>query len=541
MAEDKPAARNSQAEKPESKPPESMPPMSRRSKQSGLYRNWVSYVGALLTSVGVFVVLLLILLSFTIKESPYIGIFTYMIFPAIVLAGVAIVLLGMWLESRRRLRSGATEARAYPTFDFNNPRHRRRLQIGLPIATVVGVMLTYTGYEGFLLTESVEFCGKTCHTQMGPEMTAYQGSPHARVRCVDCHVGSGAGFYVQSKVNGVSQLTGVMFGTYDRPIPTPVKGLRPARETCEECHWQQKFWGSQLYQRAHFQYDEKNTPNQLTMLMKTGGGGENGAGIHWHMMVENEVTYAARDKHLQDIPWVKVKRRDGSVTEYTTTDKAFDPSTLPGLEHRTMDCMDCHNRPAHVFEPPDIAVDRALSTNVMTPTLPWAKSLGVDSLAKEYATREAAHEGIKKDVNDFYAQKYPEVSTNRRVDIDKMIAALLAIYDRNVFPEMKVSWATYLTNNGHRNSAGCFRCHDGKHVTPDGKILISECKACHTTPQRGPQSGMGEAMTGAEKDWHPWQIPQKHLEIKEHANIQCYECHLAGRRPKTECNECHSH
>ena len=115
----------------------------------------------------------------------------------------------------------------------------------------------------------------------------------------------------------------------------------------------------------------------------------------------------------------------------------------------------------------------------------------------------------------------------------------MGIYDRNVFPEMKVSWNTYPSNIGHRNWPGCFRCHDGKHVTNDGQVLISECKTCHTEPKRGPQSGMGEAMTNALPNWHPWEIPEKHLAIAKHAEIQCYECHLAGRRPKTECKDCH--
>jgi hypothetical protein len=238
---------------------------------------------------------------------------------------------------------------------------------------------------------------------------------------------------------------------------------------------------------------------------------------------------------------VAVKRSDGSVTEYTRTEKKVDPATLATLPKHTMDCIDCHNRPAHTFEAPDIAVDRSLAAGVMSSTLPWVKSLSVDTLAKEYPTRAAAHNGIEKDILAFYADKYPDLSTARAVDIQKLVDGVTGIYDQNVFPEMNVSWKTYPSNMGHRNSPGCFRCHDGKHVAPDGKVLTSECKACHTEPQRGPQSGMGEAMATIEKDWHPWQMPEKYLAIEKHKEVQCYECHLMGRRPKTECNECHSH
>ena len=523
-------------------PPESKSGKLPKVKQRGLYRNWVSYAGAMFATGSFMLILIFIALEASEGHpSPYIGIFTYMTFPMGIVLGIMVALVGMRLEARRRVKAGTTEAQRFPALDLNDPKQRKRFGYVAAVGFVLFIVMTYTGYNGFLLTESVGFCGKTCHTPMGPEMTAYEDSPHAGVPCVDCHVGSGAGSYVHSKANGMFQMLGVMTNSYSRPIPTPVKGLRPARETCQECHWPKKFFGSQLYQRAHFRYDEQSTPDQITMMIKTGGGGVNGAGIHWHMLVDNEVTFVTQDEQLQDIPWVKIKRRDGSTTEYFRNVKKVEPGDLDKLPHHTMDCMDCHNRPAHQFEAPDVAVDRALSTGVFSQTLPFVKSLSVDTLSKDYPTREAGHEGLKRDVEDFYKQKYPDIATARTVDIDKLVVGLTAIYDRNVFPEMKVSWKTYLSNLGHRNSAGCFRCHDGKHVAADGTVLISECKACHTEPKRGPQSGMGESMTTFEKDWHPWQIPEKHLAIAQHKEIQCYECHLAGRRPKTECNECHSH
>jgi len=514
---------------------------SKRPPKKSLWRNWVSYFGGWCAASGLVLMALGLLLQFTLKRpGPYSGIFTFLLFPMVVVGGFAIVLVGMLLERRRRKRTGIVEARPYPAIDLNDPKQRATFRWVTLAGMVIFVGLSFAGYHGFLLTESVGFCGNVCHTQMGPEMQAYQHSPHAKVACVECHVGGGASHYVQSKMNGTKQLVEVVLGTYDKPIPTPIKGLRPARETCEECHWSEKNWGSQLYQRPHFRYDEKSTPEQISMLVKTGGGkGVYGAGIHWHMAVENEVTYVALDDRLQDIPWVRVKRADGSSVEYARTEKPVDAATIAKLPHRTMDCIDCHNRPAHDFEVPDVAVDRALAAGVFSATLPYVKSLSVETLTKDYDTRDAAHAGMKSAVSSFYAQKYPDVAAARGADIDKLVTGLDEIYDRNVFPEMKVGFKTYPSNIGHRNSAGCFRCHDGKHVAPDGKVLVTECKACHTTPQRGPQSGMGEAMPSTDEDWHPWQPPQKYLDVKEHKSVQCFECHLDGRKPKTECNECH--
>jgi hypothetical protein len=385
----------------------------------------------------------------------------------------------------------------------------------------------------------VGFCGKMCHV-MKPEHTAYLNSSHARVRCVECHVGEGAGWYVHSKLSGARQLFAVVFKTYERPIPTPVENLRPAKETCQHCHWPEKFVQAQLYQRPHFRYDEANTPEQITLLVKTGGGGENGGGIHWHMFIENKVTYVAEDRHLQEIPWVQVKHRDGRVVEYFRKDHKVTKEQVAGMRQHEMDCMDCHNRPAHGFEPPDLAVDRAMVAGKLPRSLPFVKATAVDSLSREYATAELAHQGIAREFREFYTQKYPQVAAVRGGDIDKGVETLLGIYDRNVFPEMKVSWSTYPSNIGHRYWPGCFRCHDGKHVSADGQVISANCNVCHSEAKRGKQSGMGETLVTAERDWHPWDIPEKHLAIPKHSEILCSSCHLAGRRPKTECKDCHN-
>ena len=514
--------------------------MAAKQAHTGLYRNWVSYLGGVIAAVGFLLVVLFMLLELSLKSpSPYIGIFTFVLFPGIIMAGIVMGLIGMRFEAKRRVREGTTEALPYPAIDLNDPKQRRRFGVAIVVGTILSVVFAFTGYNGFLLTESVEFCGKTCHV-MKPELTAYQNSSHARVRCVDCHVGEGAGWYVHSKLSGARQLLAVTFGTYDRPIPTPVENLRPARETCQHCHWPEKFVQAQLYQRPHYRYNEANTPEQITLLVKTGGGGENGGGIHWHMFIENTVTYVAEDRHHQEVPWVSVKHRDGKVIEYFRQEKKINGDQLKSMKKHVMDCMDCHNRPAHNFQPPDLAVDRAMAAGSLSTSLPWMKQVAVDALSRPYPDAATAHSGMKNDVLSFYKEKYPDVAGARAKEIDKAVEGILGIYDRNVFPEMKVSWDTYPSNIGHRYWNGCFRCHDGKHISPDGQVLRSECNICHSDPKRGPPSGMGEVLAKAEREWHPWEIPEKHLAIKEHDKLLCSACHLAGRRPKTECKECHN-
>jgi len=354
---------------------------------------------------------------------------------------------------------------------------------------------------------------------------------------VDCHVGAGASWYVKSKISGARQVLAVMLNTYPRPIPTPIENLRPARETCEECHWPAKFFGTQLMQIPHFRYDEQNSPEQISLGIKTGGGsgqlGEN-AGIHWHMITENKIHFIATDRKEQEIPWIRSSRLDGTEDVYITTDYKGDPEELASREKREMDCMDCHNRPTHIYEPPDAAVDKAMASYFISRTLPWVKKVVVDALVVDYPSREKAIEGLRTDIATFYRDKYPNVYKARKADVDKAIGTAINIYDQSVFPDMKVNWKTYASNIGHRNWPGCFRCHDGKHVAKNGKVLTTECTTCHTMPERGPLSPLGAMMPGPSKmKWHPMDLEGKH------GRILCNKCHEAGYRPPIDCAECH--
>ena len=323
--------------------------------------------------------------------------------------------------------------------------------------------------------DSVTFCGETCHTVMQPEYTAYQNSPHSRVECVQCHIGPGASWFVRSKLSGVGQVLAVTFHTYSTPIPTPVRSLRPARETCEACHWPQKYGEDRLLVIDKFAGDQTNTRTQTVLLMKIGGG-NHGIGIHGtHLGPGVLIRYAHADEARQNIPWVEYNG-PGGKTVYAT------PAAKPeggGLPIREMDCVDCHNRPTHTFELPERAVDRVMNAGQISPSLPFAKKRAVEILKAGYSTREEAAQKIPAAFERYYRDNYPAIWAQRRAEVTSAAGQVLAVYDRNVFPTMKVSWGTYPNNLGHTDFPGCFRCHDGNHAAKDGRSVTQDCNACH--------------------------------------------------------------
>jgi hypothetical protein len=509
-----------------------------------LYRNGVSLVGVLITLCSAILMAFALLAQLTLpSQSPYVGIFTYLVFPTFLLVGLLLVAVGMRWEAQRRKKQHALPSLPYPVLDLNHPRARWHLMFTMVGGSLLAVLLAWAVYQGYLYTESVSFCGTTCHVPMEPEHTAYLNSPHARVPCVDCHVGEGASWYVRSKLSGARQVFAVAFDTYRRPIPVPIHDLRPARETCERCHWPEKFNGAKLLQIPHFRYDEHNTAEQISLTLKTGGGSPSfglRTGIHWHMVVGNTVTYAPLDDTRQSIPWMSVRHRGGDTLEYVSKSTQLTPEQIAALPKRVMDCMDCHNRPSHRFPLPDSAIDQALAQGSISSTLPWIKTLGVDGVMKSYPNRQLAHQGIRAQIEQYYRERYPELAVKRASDIAAAIEVVCAVYDRGVFPDMQVDFGTYSSNIGHRYGPGCFRCHDNDHVAAGGRQLPHDCgQTCHTQPVRGILTPLGEVHPATEADWHPWQMPEQHLSIEGHDRAQCFQCHFAGRRPSGECSNCH--
>jgi nitrate/TMAO reductase-like tetraheme cytochrome c subunit len=490
-------------------------------KRPSLLRNGTSLVGIAIALSSLIAIFFLVLVQlFGPETSPYLGILTYIIFPAILVAGLLVALIGAMRERKRRHLSRMAGEVPYPRLDLNNPRSRRNLFIFTGFTIVFLTISAVGSYQAFEYTESVEFCGRLCHTVMNPEYVAYQNSPHARVRCVDCHVGSGAGWYVRSKLSGAYQVYAAAFNVFPRPIPTPVANLRPAQQTCEQCHWPAKFFGAQLKAFNRYSYDEGNTPRHTRMLIKTGGGSaESGqvSGIHWHMNIANEITYIALDDKRQVIPWVQMRSRDGKVEQYFLKNSPVRPAELAGRPQRRMDCIDCHNRPSHIYNAPDLSVDRSMTAGRLDVTLPFLKKQGVMLLSAHYATTEAAVRAIGAGLTAFYQKNYPDVFTSKRASIDRAIQELKRIYQTNFVPEMKVDFRTHPNNIGHYYNAGCFRCHDGQHVSRSGRVISRECNTCHETldQQEGPTK---VAITNGDYE-HPLDF------FGGLDNHQCIDCH----------------
>ena len=507
-----------------------------------LFRNYISFIGAAIAVAALASGSLLFITEITSHhENPYLGILTYIVFPAVLICGVLTIILGMVLERRRRRRLAPDEVLAYPKLDLNEPHARRAFFIVLTVMLVFISASAFGSYKAYEYSDSVSFCGATCHTPMKPEFTAYLASPHARVRCVDCHVGPGAEWYVRSKLSGAYQLYSVTFNKFPRPITTPVHNLRPAPETCEQCHWPEKFFGAQLKIFNHYAYDEQNSHRQTRMLINVGGGSPvTGvvAGIHWHMNIANTLEYISTDSQRQVIPWVRIKDRQGNVTEYYDRQRPLSTQQIAQSDKRRMDCVDCHNRPAHIYLPPDLAVDQALAAGKLDASLPYVKRKAVEVLDKPYKTEDEAVKTIAQDLDAFYRTNYSDVYAQKQELIKGAIGETQRIFKTYFFPEMRTNWQTHPNNIGHFYFSGCFRCHDGEHVSSTGKVIRQDCNICHTVLSdsartTNPAEGsfkhpvdLGGLADRKCETCHKANAPFKHpINLGDISMFQCVECH----------------
>jgi hypothetical protein len=483
--------------------------MGKSTRRPSLLQNWTSLIGLVVVVGSLFSFFLLCVLDAVAQFSnPYLSILTWMVAPGFLTAGLLLTFVGALRERRRRKGSGSLVSAVQ--IDLSRSRDRRIL-VGFVIGSLLFIMLSAVGsYNTFEFTESVQFCGETCHQVMKPELTTHDHGPHARVACVACHVGPGVGWFVRSKLTGSYQLYSVAFNKYPRPITTPIKNLRPARETCEQCHWPQKFSGNLDRTFTYFSGDASNSPYSVRLSIKIGGSDPTRGpvgGIHWHMVVGNRVEYIATDPARQKIPWVRITDSQGVVTVYRAPKFTNDISQS---QVRTMDCMDCHTRPSHRYVPPDKAVNLAMELGQIDRTLPWIKTNAVYVLTRKYDTDSQARDGIATAL----AERYPNEPRIRDV-----IPVVQQIYRDNFFPEMKANWSVYPDNIGHMIWPGCFRCHDGNHKADDGRtIKANDCNACHTILAQGTGAELQQITTGGQ--------PFKH--IGGDYDLSCSDCHTGG-------------
>jgi nitrate/TMAO reductase-like tetraheme cytochrome c subunit len=440
-----------------------------------LISNPLSYVGVFL--INTTVVFWLFVLPVYVREGashPYLSLVFMLALPAVFIAGLLLIPLGMYLRYRRETKRGIYPQEFKPLGWAN--REFRNLAIFVGGVTVVGILVGgYYSHATVKYMDSEDFCGTTCHSML-PEYTAYQESPHRNIPCVECHVGSGQRAKLEAKLNGISQMIGTLLNNHSRPIATPVHNLRPAREICESCHWPENFAGHRLHVLDKFALDEQNTWTRNVLVLKIGGSTAT-AGIHgFHTAPGVTIEYRA-DSTRQHIPWVRYTNPAGEAVEYFTEE--WPALNADSFEQREMDCIDCHTRPSHRFRVPGRALDAALAAGVVDPSLPWIKKRGLEILRMEYSTTEEAVQRIPELLLEFYQTEYPELYEERRDDIDTSALGLLSVFQRNVFPDMKIGWALYPENSGHTDFTGCFRCHFGKHQSAAGLKINDRCNSCH--------------------------------------------------------------
>ena len=483
--------------------------------------NVTSLIGMILAAAGAGLIIVLLSVEIiTGVESPYLGILVYFIFPAMLVLGLLLVPVGAYRVRKRRRLAKPEVIPPYPDLDLND-RRKRNMFVFFIVGTVIFVLIiSVAALKGYNFTESPEFCGKLCHTVMAPEYTAWSNSPHARVRCVDCHIGPGAKWYVKAKISGLKQIYAVLAHTYAVPIETPIANLRPARDICERCHWPEKFYTGQQKVFYHYAADAKNTPREINMLIDIGGTPKSptATGIHWH--ISSDVYYIARDYERLDIPYVAVTDRSGKITEYIDEHAPLSKEEIAKGEKRRMDCIDCHNRPTHIFRSPGQEMDENFVSGHIDPTLPFVKKVAVELLTKPYKTKEEGRAAIASGIEAFYTKNYPKTAADKAAAIRQAIERVQDIYDRNFFPTMKVFWNTHPDHIGHFYSPGCFRCHDGNHKSPDGKIISKRCDLCHTV--LGQKQENIRPGTKVKEFVHPTDIGDSLMALN------CSDCHAAG-------------
>jgi nitrate/TMAO reductase-like tetraheme cytochrome c subunit len=442
--------------------------------------------GAITTAAGVTMIAYwLVELYGRPNDNPYLGIIFFLLLPALFIAGLILIPLGLFLRRRKLQKAGQIPAE-FPKVDFNDRIFRRGVDIVM-VATIVNfLVVSVASYRGSAYMDSPQFCGQSCHV-MHPEYTAYKISAHSHVACVDCHIGAGAAAYFSAKVNGTKQLIEVSLHPlaplapkwipdYPTPIPSPVESLRPARYTCEGCHTPARFIGEKLLVKSSFADDEKNTETQTVVVLHLGGRDSLSHLTGIHGVHLGHIEYVATDPSRTSIPWVQKRNDDGTETVFAT---AAAGQGVPQGERRVMDCIDCHNRAAHTFVTAEDALNRAMAEGAVSPELPWVHKEGLELLKANYSSEAEARAKIPAQLEAFYRTEHPEVLATKAALVKSAGDQLVILYSQNVFPFMKVTWGTHPNHIGHMDYPGCWRCHDGDHAAKNGSSITNDCSACH--------------------------------------------------------------
>jgi len=489
------------------------------------YYNPLSLLGSIIASVSGLIIVFFMISSLLFNTGgSYLGLFMYIVLPVFLIIGLILIPIGMSRRSKKIKRDGEDSTARWIKIDLRDSRQWNAIAIFI-IVTIFFLLLTGIGsYKAFHYTESNEFCGTLCHSVMEPEHVAYQESAHSRVTCVACHVGEGAGWYVKSKLSGLYQVYSVLFNKYPTPIETPIHNLRPAQETCEECHWPEKFYSYRLRNEKNFLADSANTEWNIQLKMKIGS--EHIAqglveGIHWHVNRDIKIEYVASTEKREFLPWVRyINSETGDTVIYQDIYETLDQEALDTLEIREMDCLDCHNRPSHHYLPPQEFIDDLIAEGRIPVKLPEVKSLAMQVFSNSFSTRDSGRVFIEESVTEFYNSNYPELADENPQWIDQAIDGFLAGYMKHYFPEMKANWDVYPNHIGHSEFNGCFRCHNGIHESEDGEVISRDCDLCHTILAQGSVDDYETTSVDKSLEFkHPVDIDEAWKEMA------CTDCH----------------
>ena len=354
--------------------------------------------------------------------------------------------------------------------------------VTLLLAGIVVAIATAGGIVAWEYTNSNAFCTNMCHSVHPEEPVAHAASSHARVNCVECHMGRLSTLELMLiKPTHLHELWGMIAG-YERPTSTT--SMRPARDSCEACHWPAVKHSDSVRTKVRYDTDAKSRETRTTLVMHTGTGEvrESGSkGIHWH--VAQEVTFVATDVQKQKIPWVQSRGADGKTVTYFDPTAGVTPQALDKLEKRRMDCIDCHNAAGHPFPNPANLVDEAIRDEKISRSLPAVKARAMAIIEKGVTvTGSEAARGAKIDA--LIAASAPK---NLKPDLAKAEKGfgeeMKRILMLTTFSAERLSWKTFPNNVGHNDFAGCFRCHDGKHLDENGQAIRLQCTLCHALPK----------------------------------------------------------
>lgn len=487
------------------------------------FYSWTTISGAALATISFVLIIFTLAISFIFPSEGgnYLGLFTFIILPVFLIIGLLMIPLGTFRKMKKDQKQEVQRDEKFPIVNLNDPKQRTVVVIFVAVTTIFVLFTALGSYEVFHYTESNEFCGTLCHKVMEPEYVTYHGSAHARVRCVECHVGSGANWYVKSKMSGLYQVYSVLTNAYARPIETPIHNLRPAQETCERCHWPEKFYDPKFVTKKHYLADEESTEWNIQLLMKTGpqhsamGQSE---GIHWHINPDIQIEYTSsnwkRDT-IVEITYTSLISGESRVyrDENTADVVKTDPQT------RIMDCLDCHNRPSHNYLSPMNFVDSEITANHISREIPEIKSVAMSILSRKFPTKDSAFNYISSKTHKYYQENHEDYYLENTALIESAIIAIQSGYEKNVFPYMNAQWKDYPNYLGHVESMGCFRCHNNSFKSDDGHVISQECTLCHNIKAQGP-SGQMEYATGdsALLFKHPY-------EMEDWLETPCYDCH----------------